>query len=586
MQSREEERERKKRDRGRFQFDNTDQLVVAEILALPADDHQQRTATAMAETAQSLNAIEEQLKQLTKLEQQRTEDLERRDSLQQECDTRSLQESQLSEAVRDASSKAQANAALLEERIRKRSEAEQQLEQFHAALPNTRQEFDADPAGFRYRLNERLTLLLRLQKKLKETEQQLEQLESQRPQLETDKQAAEKEFQERKQEQERATEELTRLQQQLRDLLEDRSIEQFQRELEDQQKSAQTQVDSARETKSQANLAEARAQSQHQSLHKQLTQAQQAEKSATDLLHRWLADFSPGLNLDDALVELQELMGYDSAWIDAEQADLKKLDREVQEAAGKIQSCKERLENHRQRRTDERDEAAIEAALEAQQETVKSSSEELQDVERALKNDDETRGRNTAIQAEIEAAKAKAQPWFDLDQLIGSADGKKFTLMAQRFTLDRLLQHANVQLRELARRYRLERLGESLNLAVIDQDLGDERRSVHSLSGGETFLVSLALALGLASLTSSRLRIESLFIDEGFGSLDEDTLEVAMNALNHLQSQGRKVGVITHVERMQDAITTQIQVRRGPGGASRIVLPQRDGRGDSEAVTQ
>lgn len=148
--------------------------------------------------------------------------------------------------------------------------------------------------------------------------------------------------------------------------------------------------------------------------------------------------------------------------------------------------------------------------------------------------------------------------------------------MAQRYTLDLLLQHANVQLRELARRYRLERLGDSLNLGVIDQDPRDELRSVHSLSGGETFLVSLALALalGLASLTSSRLRIESLFIDEGFGSLDEDTLETAMNALNHLQSQGRKVGIITHVERMQDAITTQIHVRRGPGGSSRIVLPR------------
>jgi exonuclease SbcC len=110
---------------------------------------------------------------------------------------------------------------------------------------------------------------------------------------------------------------------------------------------------------------------------------------------------------------------------------------------------------------------------------------------------------------------------------------------------------------------------------VIDQQLGDELRSVHSLSGGETFLVSLALALGLASLTSSRLRIESLFIDEGFGSLDEDTLEMAMNALNHLQSQGRKVGVITHVERMQDAITTQLHVRRGPGGHARSDLGSR-----------
>ena len=167
-----------------------------------------------------------------------------------------------------------------------------------------------------------------------------------------------------------------------------------------------------------------------------------------------------------------------------------------------------------------------------------------------------------------------ARPWQQLNDLIGAADGKKFNLLAQRITLDLLLQHANVQLREFSSRYRLERLGESLNLVIVDQHLGDERRSVHSLSGGETFLASLALALGLASLTSNRVRIESLFIDEGFGSLDEETLETAMNALGHLQSQGRRVGIITHVERMKDAIPVQVRVQRASSGTSRIVLPR------------
>ncbi len=118
-----------------------------------------------------------------------------------------------------------------------------------------------------------------------------------------------------------------------------------------------------------------------------------------------------------------------------------------------------------------------------------------------------------------------------------------------------------------------ERISESLNLIVVDRDMGDERRSVHSLSGGESFLVSLALALGLASLTSSRLRIESLFIDEGFGSLDPDTLNTAMSALMHLEGQGRKVGVISHVSEMADAIPVQIRVIKGRSGASRIVVP-------------
>ncbi|MFN5588169.1 MAG: SbcC/MukB-like Walker B domain-containing protein, partial [Planctomyces sp.] len=198
----------------------------------------------------------------------------------------------------------------------------------------------------------------------------------------------------------------------------------------------------------------------------------------------------------------------------------------------------------------------------------------LQEAVYRLRLDDDVRRKNADVTRQLEQCREAAGPWLKLNELIGSADGKKFSLLAQQVTLDLLLQHANLQLRELASRYRLERLTESLNLAVVDQDLADERRSVHSLSGGETFLASLALALGLASLTSSRVRIESLFIDEGFGSLDEETLEVAMNALAHLQSQGRRVGIITHVERMKDAIPVQIRVQRTTGGASRIVLPQ------------
>ncbi|EFK97693.1 hypothetical protein LDC_0253, partial [sediment metagenome] len=131
---------------------------------------------------------------------------------------------------------------------------------------------------------------------------------------------------------------------------------------------------------------------------------------------------------------------------------------------------------------------------------------------------------------------------------------------------------ANAHLKDLSRRYRLSRVKDSLALMVIDQDMGDEQRSVHSLSGGESFLVSLSLALGLASLSSHRVRVESLFIDEGFGSLDADTLRVAMDALDSLQALGRKVGVISHVQEMTERIGTCVQVRRLPGGQSQVVV--------------
>ena len=102
--------------------------------------------------------------------------------------------------------------------------------------------------------------------------------------------------------------------------------------------------------------------------------------------------------------------------------------------------------------------------------------------------------------------------------------------------------------------------------------MGDELRSVHSLSSGESFLVSLALALGLASLSSNKVRVESLFIDEGFGSLDADSLRVAMDALDNLQALGRKVGVISHVQEMTERIGTRISVRRMAGGQSQVTV--------------
>jgi len=116
-------------------------------------------------------------------------------------------------------------------------------------------------------------------------------------------------------------------------------------------------------------------------------------------------------------------------------------------------------------------------------------------------------------------------------------------------------------LRDLAWRYRLQRVpGSDFELQAVDRDMGDEVRGVYSLSGGESFLVSLALAPGLASLSSHSTQVESLFIDEGFGSLDQETLDVAIASLDTLQSLGRKVGVISHVSTLVERIGTQVRV--------------------------
>ena len=185
-----------------------------------------------------------------------------------------------------------------------------------------------------------------------------------------------------------------------------------------------------------------------------------------------------------------------------------------------------------------------------------------------LRTQTENKAKVSGLQEELNVRRTESERWAKLNELAGSADGAKFRRIAQGYTLDILLIYANVQLRELTRRYRLERVPETLALQVIDRDMCDEVRTVHSLSGGESFLVSLALALGLSSLSSNRMRVESLFIDEGFGSLDAETLRVAMDALESLRTQGRKIGVISHVQEMTERIPVRVQVSRVGNGKS------------------
>ena len=213
---------------------------------------------------------------------------------------------------------------------------------------------------------------------------------------------------------------------------------------------------------------------------------------------------------------------------------------------------------------------ALQQAIKQLQDAVRSSEQHSAELRAQQVADQRRQDANQALAHRIAAAYAEYQRWGRISTLIGSASGDTFRKIAQAYNLDLLVHHANVQLRQLVRRYRLKRGGSMLGLLVMDTEMGDELRSVHSLSGGETFLVSLALALGLASMASSTLKIESLFIDEGFGSLDPESLQLAMDALDGLQAQGRKVGVISHVQEMHERIPVQIKVIRQGNGLSTI----------------
>ena len=180
--------------------------------------------------------------------------------------------------------------------------------------------------------------------------------------------------------------------------------------------------------------------------------------------------------------------------------------------------------------------------------------------------------RAAALSADLAQAEDNAAQWARLNQLIGSSDGKRFREAAQAYTFRFLVAQANHHLSALCPRYSLQTLGGSLTPIVVDHYMFDRPRYVHSLSGGETFVVSLALALGLASLSSGSLRIGSLFIDEGFGNLDRDSLDTVMDALANLdRAQGRKVGVISHTEQIRAQIAPQIRlVPKAADGASVI----------------
>ncbi len=174
---------------------------------------------------------------------------------------------------------------------------------------------------------------------------------------------------------------------------------------------------------------------------------------------------------------------------------------------------------------------------------------------------------------QIAKQKKQNEKWVLLNKYIGDAEGKRFSTFAQELTLQQLVQGANKRLQMLNDRYLLSipDEGEDDSLAVVDTHMGDLRRSVKSLSGGESFLVSLSLALALSDLAAHKVEIKSLFIDEGFGSLDKLTLDQTMDTLEKLQYETSKtIGVISHVEAMQERITTQIKLEKGGQGYSTL----------------
>ncbi|MDO6497717.1 AAA family ATPase [Photobacterium sanguinicancri] len=292
---------------------------------------------------------------------------------------------------------------------------------------------------------------------------------------------------------------------------------------------------------------------------------------------QWLVKFT----LEEA--QLTELLNKDEAWLSQERSALKAFEQAVSAAQTLLvereqalleyqpvlQAAKAWFSEHQFA-----DDIAQQAEQLADWESMKSSQDEqVFQLRQQIDNAEKAEQQVGNLKQKLIAQQEQADLWLQMNELIGSATGNKFRTLAQGLTLQQLVVLANEHLHDLAPRYALQPVPNSpLALQVIDHDMGDEVRSVESLSGGESFLVSLALALALASLAADTRQLGSLFIDEGFGTLDPDSLEMALACLDALQADGRQIGVISHVGTLVERIGVQVAVEAMGGGRSQIAI--------------
>jgi exonuclease SbcC len=215
--------------------------------------------------------------------------------------------------------------------------------------------------------------------------------------------------------------------------------------------------------------------------------------------------------------------------------------------------------------------AALQAEQADREEQRRAGQRQIGAHREQLRRNAANRTQSQELLEQVGQAERDRDRWARLNDLIGQADGKKFRTFAQGLTLRRLVAHANQHLWRLNGRYRIEQRADAdLDLEIVDTYQADNRRSVATLSGGESFLVSLALALGLSDLAGRDTRIQSLFIDEGFGTLDHNSLDLALSTLENLQHHGKTIGLISHVPALKERIATQIRVIKQASGFSRI----------------
>ncbi len=254
--------------------------------------------------------------------------------------------------------------------------------------------------------------------------------------------------------------------------------------------------------------------------------------------------------------------------------EIEGLEKNIQQKQGAYNQLVEQLNHHNRQKPEIPHDASIESLTDKKNDIdtiVKTNHEERIRLQTILNNNAERLQLLTHKRELLEQLRHEKDNWNQLESLFGGAQGDKFKKIAQSYVLRALLEKANYYLQMLSNRYELECADGSLTINVIDNHQGGAIRNVGLLSGGEGFIVSLALALGLSAISKEKINVDTLFIDEGFGTLSNEYLEIVINTLDRLhQFGGRRVGIISHVAELATRIRTQIQVKRSGPSSSKI----------------
>lgn len=254
--------------------------------------------------------------------------------------------------------------------------------------------------------------------------------------------------------------------------------------------------------------------------------------------------------------------------------EIEKLQKAVEETKALIQATTIKMFAEKSKNLTDIPREDIEARVAGLQEEFSVIQQEIGALRQQVQHNERQQQLHREKLALLSSRKAELARWSRLHELIGSNDGKKFRNFAQGLTFEIMISHANTSLTKMSDRYLLIRDPlQPLELHVIDNYQGGEVRSTKNLSGGESFIVSMALALGLSTMASHNVQVDSLFLDEGFGTLDEESLQTALDTLAGLHQEGKIIGVISHVSGLRERIGTQIRVTPGIGGISRLSGP-------------